>query len=161
MVLSCVWQRSFFSFFFMRLSENNTTFFDRCALWVILLEFRRMLQGCMQLSMWLSGHFEKISEFLSERFSREWIRKPQFWCPPPRFASQRRIPEPLFWLSGYTPLVLVVLLLPVLLPLLSHCDPYFYPYCTANPYFLSGSRALLWPHFKSSGFFGGGQTCNN
>ena len=41
--------------------------------------------------------FQKISEFLPERFSRRWIPKPQFWYPPPRFGFQHRIPEPLFF----------------------------------------------------------------
>ena len=40
----------------------------------------------------------------------------------------------------------------LLLPLLSHCDPYSYPYF--NRYFLGGSRTLLVPYFKSSGFWG-------
>ena len=40
----------------------------------------------------------------------------------------------------------------LLLPLLSHCDPYFYPYF--YPYFPGGSRTLLLPYFNSSGFWG-------
>ena len=31
-------------------------------------------------------------------FSQQWIPKPQFWYPPLRFASQLRIPKPLFFL---------------------------------------------------------------
>ena len=42
--------------------------------------------------------FEKLFDFLSERFSRRWIPKSQsqFWYPPLRFGSQHRIPKPLF-----------------------------------------------------------------
>ena len=52
--------------------------------------------------------FEKLSEFLSERFSQRWIPKPQFLYPLLRLGSQLRIPRPLFFLVfRFSPLFLV------------------------------------------------------
>ena len=55
---------------------------------------RRAINGRVLIQSWPPQTFEKISEFLSERFSQPWIPKPQFRYPPLRFGSQHRIPKP-------------------------------------------------------------------